>query len=244
MSERGAGEGVRAERVILVSYDGVGADLAWQWIVDGVAAEPDGLATMAREAFSVRRLRMADPTLTSVNHAVLATGRMPSDTGVVSNSYRPPGAALGERTNGFNAVPEVPTLWSAARAEGLRVGSLLWPAGAGAKGRAAADFGLGWPMRAACPSAIIELDPETAGTTGELPSADGVAALAWPLRLRFRRWRRTGLHRGDRWRFVDGNPDGKPRWDTVGIRAPGTDDWALYGERDWFDIGLRAEAAG
>ena len=100
------GEGVQAERVILVSYDGVGADLAWQWVVDGVAAKPDGLATMAREGFSVRRLRMNNPTLTAVNHAVLATGRMPSDTGVVSNSYRPPGAALGSRTNGFNAVPD------------------------------------------------------------------------------------------------------------------------------------------
>ena len=231
------GEGVQADRVILVSYDGVGADLAWQWIVDGVAADPEGLATMAREGFSVRRLRMSDPTLTAVNHAVLATGRMPSDTGVISNSFRPAGAALGSRTNGFNAVPEVPTLWSAARVEGLRVGSLLWPAGAGAKGRDAADFGLGWPMRPAAPSAVIELDPETAGTTGELPSADGVAVLAWPLHFDF----------GDGAEpasvealvaLVDGNPDGKPRWDTVGIRAPGTDDWALYGERDWFEVGL------
>lgn len=233
----GPKEDVQAERVILVSYDGVGADLAWQWIVDGVAAEPDGLATMAREGFSARRLRMADPTLTAVNHAVLATGRMPAETGVVSNSFRPPGAALGERTNGFNMVPEVPTLWSAARAGGLRVGSLLWPAGAAAKGREAADFGLGWPMRPASSSAIIELDPETAGTTGELPSADGVAVLAWPLVFDFADGAEPASTQA-LVALVDGNPDGRPRWDTVGIRAPGTDDWALYGERDWFEIGL------
>jgi len=231
------GEGVQAERVILVSYDGVGADLAWRWIVDGVATEPDGLATMAREGFSVRRLRMADPTLTAVNHAVLATGRMPAETGVVSNSFRPQGSALGTRVNGFNTVPEVPTLWSAARAQGLRVGSLLWPAGAGATGDDAADFGLRWPLRPALSSTLIELDPKTAGTTGELPSADGVQPLAWPLVFDF----------GDGAEpasievlvaLVDGNPDGKPRWDTVGIRDPGSGDWTLHGERDWFSVGV------
>ena len=47
-------------------------------------------------------------------------------------------------------VPEVPTLWSAARAKGLRVGSLLWPAGAGATGSDRADFGLGWPIDPPC----------------------------------------------------------------------------------------------
>ena len=231
------GEGVRAERVILVSYDGVGADLAWRWIVDGVATEPEGLATLAMEGFSVRRLRMADPTLTAVNHAVLATGRMPGETGVVSNSFRPSGSALGSRANGFNAVPDVPTLWSAARAQDLRVGSLLWPAGAGATGGDAADFGLRWPLRPAASSAVIDLDPETAGTTGELPSADGVQTLAWPLVFDFGEGAQPASAEA-LVALIDGNPDGKPRWDTVGIRAPGSDDWLLYGERDWFDVAV------
>ena len=231
----GPKEDVRADRVILVSYDGVGADLAWRWIVNGVMTEPNGLAAMAQEGFSVRRLRMADPTLTAVNHAVLATGEMPSETGVVSNSFRPAGAALGERVNGFNHVPEVPTLWSAARAGGLRVGSLLWPAGAGGSGADAADFGLLWPMRPAAPSAVLELDAETAGTTGELPSADGVETLAWPLVFDF-----ADGAEPESVEFlvalVDGNPDGRARWDTVGIRDPETGDWTLHGERDWFDV--------
>jgi len=231
----GPGEEARAERVVLVSYDGVGADLAWRWIVDGVAEAPDGLTDMAREGFAVRRLRMADPTLTAVNHAVLATGRLPAATGVISNSFRPPGAALGTRVNGFDVVPEVATLWSAARAAGQPVGSLLWPAGAGGSGRSAADFGLGWPLDPALRSAVLELDQEAAGTTGELPSADGVPALAWPLILDF----------GDGAEprtaeavvaLIDGDPDGKPRWDTVGVRAPGSTDWTLHGERDWFDL--------
>lgn len=231
----GVAEDARAERVVLVSYDGVGADLAWSWIVDGVASEPDGLAALAREGFSVRRLRMADPTLTAVNHAVLATGRMPGATGVVSNRFRPPGGTLDARDNGFDKVPEVPTLWSAARAAGLRVGSLLWPAGAAGRRQDAADFGLRWPVKAAAPAEILELDPESAGTTGELPSADGVAPLAWPLVIDFGRGTEPESVEA-LIALIDGNPDGKPRWDTVGVRRPGSGDWTLHGERDWFDL--------
>ena len=233
----GVPEDARAERVIVVSYDGVGADLAWRWIVEGVAAEPDGLADMAKEGFSVRRLRMADPTLTAVNHAVLATGRPPAATGIVSNTFRPAGGAVGDRANGFGLVPEAPTLWAAARAAGVRVGSLLWPAGANGGINDRADFGLGWPMRPAAQAAVLELDPETAGTTGELPSADGVAPLTWPLVFDF----------GDGAvpervealvALVDGNPDGKARWDTVGVRAPDSDDWTLHSDREWFPVAV------
>jgi hypothetical protein len=112
------------------------------------------------------------------------------------------------------------------------VGSLLWPAGAGGTWAESADFGLRWPMKPALGSAVLRLDPETAGTTGELPSADGVRALAWPLVFNFgpdaEPERAEALIA-----LIDGNPDGKPRWDTVGIRAPGSDDWSLIGERDW-----------
>jgi len=31
---------IRADRVVMVSYDSVGADLAWRWIGEGVAASP------------------------------------------------------------------------------------------------------------------------------------------------------------------------------------------------------------
>jgi predicted AlkP superfamily pyrophosphatase or phosphodiesterase len=231
------GQGKRAERVVLVSYDGVGADLAWRWIVDEIADRPDGLADMARQGTSVRRLRMADPTLTAVNHAVLATGRPPAETGVVSNSFRPPGSALGHRVNGFDAVPEAPTLWAEAREHGLRVGSLLWPSAARGTRAEAADFGLRWPTRPALEPAVFVLDRDDAGTTGELPSADGVQPLAWPLVFDF----------GDRAEprsmeitiaLVDGTPDDRPRWDTVGVRAAGSDDWTLHGERDWFFVSV------
>ncbi len=84
---------IRAERVVMVSYDSLGADLAWGWIADGTVSSPDGLAGMAQQGFSAERLRMVDPTLTAVNHISLAAGRNAAGTGVVSNAFHRPGHA-------------------------------------------------------------------------------------------------------------------------------------------------------
>jgi hypothetical protein len=159
-----------AERVVMVSYDGLGADLAWQWIGAGVAAEPDGLAALAGQGFAVRRLRMASPTLTAVNHATLATGRPPSATGVVSNVFHRPGTPVTKMVMGNTASYEVPALWTAASRQGVRVGTLMWPAAdAGAVDRMG-DFGVVWPRVPLAASEVLDLEEGQAGTTGELIS--------------------------------------------------------------------------
>ena len=90
---------VRAERVVMVSYDSLGADVAWRWISDGTVSSPDGLAGMAQRGFSAERLRMVDPTLTAVNHISLAAGRNAAGTGVVGNSFRRPGMPINESSS-------------------------------------------------------------------------------------------------------------------------------------------------
>ena len=64
-----AGRSKHAERLVLVSYDGTGADLAWSWIKNGIATDADGLAAMADRGYAARGLRTVRPTLTAVNHA-------------------------------------------------------------------------------------------------------------------------------------------------------------------------------
>jgi predicted AlkP superfamily phosphohydrolase/phosphomutase len=231
----------RAERVVMVSYDGLGADLAWQWIGTGVAAEPDGLAAFAGQGLAVRRLRMSSPTLTAVNHATLATGRPPSATGVVSNLFHRPGTPVSETVAGYSVSYEAPALWTAASRQGVRVATLMWPAAdAGAVDRMG-DLGVVWSRGPLAPSEVLDLDPGLAGTTGELISKDGVAALRWELELPLGRAEPASVTLEVA--AFDGTPDGLPRVDTVAARVAGSGDtWRLAGEREWLELELDAQS--
>jgi predicted AlkP superfamily phosphohydrolase/phosphomutase len=231
---------VRAERVVMVSYDSLGADLAWRWISDGTVSSPDGLAGMAQRGFSAERLRMVDPTLTAVNHISLAAGRDASSTGVVSNAFHKPGTPITQRVSGFTSSSAAETLWTAARRNGLRVGTLVWPgADAGALDRIG-DFGVVWPGPPLARSEILEFDPEAAETTGEVPSNDGLEPLLWRLRVDLRS--ATPSDQELLIALVDADPNGRPRYDAVAMRLANEDDWRYVGEMEWADIEFDARA--
>jgi predicted AlkP superfamily phosphohydrolase/phosphomutase len=238
----GVPEQARAERVVMVSYDGVGADLARQWRDQGVAVDPDGLTALVERGFSADRLRMASPTLTAVNHAALSSGRLPSDTGIVSNTFHRPDTPIAQSVWAFTASSEADTLWTAARRSGIRVASLLWPGiDAGALDRIG-DYGVLWPGTPLAASEILELEPMAAGTTGELMSKDGVQPLVWPIEV--------ALSEADEPTTVtfevatyDATPDDRPRYDAVAGRRLGDDGWQLAGEREWFELRFQARAA-
>lgn len=225
-------------RVVVISYDAVGGDLAWQWIEGGVASHPDGLAAMAREGLAVRRLRMVDPTLTAVNHVTLATGEPPARTGIVSNTFIAPGDPITRTRSGFSAPVEAETLWARARRQGERVGVLLWPGSDASAVERMADFGLWWPVTPLAPSEIVELDPGAAEATGELPSADGLTTLGWRVEVALEG--ATPDRAVLRVAVLDADPDGRPRYDTVAWTAEGSDDWQLTDDRGWYRLDIQA----
>jgi predicted AlkP superfamily phosphohydrolase/phosphomutase len=233
---------VRAERVVMVSYDSLGADLAWRWISDGTVSSPDGLAGMAQQGFSAERLRMVNPTLTAVNHISLAAGRNASGTGVVSNAFHKPDTPITEWVSGFNASSDAETLWTAARRNGLRVGTLAWPGvDAGALDRIG-DFGVVWPGPPLASSEILELDPDTAETTGEVPSNDGLAPLLWRLTIDLHS--ATPSDQRLLIALVDADPNGRPRYDAAAVRLADEDDWSYVSEMEWVPIDFEAQAEG
>ena len=224
----------------MVSYDSLGADLAWRWISDGTAASPDGLAGMAQNGFSAERLRMVDPTLTAVNHLSLVTGVDASGTGLVSNSYRRPGTPITDWVSGFDAVSDAETLWQAAQRNGLRVGTLVWPGTGTNSVQRMADFGAVWPGSPLARSQIIELLPEEAETTGEVPSNDGVAPLLW--RLAIDLGESTPSSTEMLVALVDADPNGRPRYDTVAVRLADEIDWGYVGEMEWLGVDFEVQA--
>jgi hypothetical protein len=135
----------------------------------------------------------------------------------------------------------VPPLWLLARRQGLRVGTLPWPgADAGGLDRVG-DFGLLWPEPALAESAIVELDPATAATRGDLPSRDGVEVLWWSLSPELPDAEPAAF--SFELAVLDGTRDGRPRYDRLAVRPAGAVEWRMVGEREWFELAFEARAA-
>ncbi len=154
-------------RFVIVSFDGLGADLFWSWFDEGILEEPLGFQGMVKNGRSVKRLRMVNPTLTTVNHISLITGREPSATGIVSNSFRYAGSPINSNINGFSAPFDGEALWTLARRQKKRVGVLLWPGSDATRVSRMGDFGVMWPVYPLLPSAIIDFDPGQASAQME-----------------------------------------------------------------------------
>jgi predicted AlkP superfamily phosphohydrolase/phosphomutase len=236
-----AGRREHAERLVLISYDGTSADLAWSWIKNEIATDPDGLAAMADQGFAARRVRPVSPTLTAVNHASLITAGTPAETGIVSNRFRPAGSPINHEVLGFNEGLEKRSLWQAAHDQGKRVGVICWAAGAVDGVYPDSDLGVSWPENRLARSALLELDPEQAGTTGEIPSQDGLQPLLWTLTIALDQAQPESL--AALVAAFDANPDGKPRYDSVAVRMPDASSWSYLEERQWFPVDGRVRAA-
>jgi hypothetical protein len=144
-------------RVVVVSFDGAGAA---EYERQRAGLSPDGFRRAEREGVSAARLQTVSPSLTAVVHASLSTGALPEKTGIVSNTYWPAGGPLKVRASGFDAEPDVETLWESLARQGRRVASLAWPGVHGRTPRATTPVGLRW------------VDLETPGFLWSGPLAD------------------------------------------------------------------------
>lgn len=138
-----------ARRVMLLSFDGLGADaLARQ-------TNLPAFERLAREGASARILNV-DPTLTAPTHAAILTGAEPQRTGIVSNRFHLDGTPPEKVTRGMEVESDVETLVEAARRQGKRVGVVSFPSVDNRTPRRGADFGLAWSYPLA-PARLVEL---------------------------------------------------------------------------------------
>jgi Type I phosphodiesterase / nucleotide pyrophosphatase len=141
-----------AQRVVLMSFDGLGADaLARQTGLPG-------FERLARESASARIIPVT-PTSTVPAHVAILTGAGPQKTGIVANRFHLPGTPPEQEARGLMVDPDVESIVEAARRQGKRVGAVPFPSIDGQSARRTADFGLAW-SNALVPGRVITFKRE------------------------------------------------------------------------------------
>lgn len=115
----------RAERVILVSVDG----LLPGFYLDGSWPAP-AMQQLYREGAHAKAVRSVFPALSYPGHTTLVTGALPSRHGICHNREIEP-ADKPEWLRDAARI-RVPTLWDAVRARGGTTAAVLWPLTVGA----------------------------------------------------------------------------------------------------------------
>lgn len=128
-------------RVVLISYDGVGADPLERALRSG-SLRSDGFALAATSGTRVKRIVPVTPTLTAVAHIAIATGARPEKTGIVSNTFHKRGDPIDKSTRGFNEEIDADTVWESALRQGKKVGAITFPGLDGNGPRRTADWGM------------------------------------------------------------------------------------------------------
>ncbi|HEY2090298.1 MAG TPA: alkaline phosphatase family protein [Thermoanaerobaculia bacterium] len=121
-----------AQRVILVSFDGLSADRA--------ASEP-AFQHMTAHA---TRVVPVNPTQTSSTHAAILTGLTPEKSGIVSNQFHKPGTPPEQVARGLATDIEGETLVDSARNAGKRTGCIEFPFLDWTTPRRSCDFGIAY----------------------------------------------------------------------------------------------------
>jgi len=136
-----------AKRVILLSFDGLGAD--------ALASQTNlpAFESLARDGASARIIPVT-PTATASAHVTILTGAQPEVHGVIANRFHAAGTPWEETARGLEVPIEVETLVEAARAQGKRVGSVPFPTVDARTARRASDFGFAWTASATMPRMI------------------------------------------------------------------------------------------
>ena len=126
-----------ARRVVLLSFDGLGADM--------LVSQPNlpAFERIAREGTSARVIPV-NPTATGPAHVAILTGTEPQKNGVIANSFHARGTPPEKAAVGMETEIEVETLLEAAKRQGKRAGDATFPTLDASTPRRTGDFGLVW----------------------------------------------------------------------------------------------------
>lgn len=126
-----------AQRVVLISYDGLGAD---QFATQTALPAFD----RAVHEGTTARVLPVNPTATGPAHISILTGTTPDRHGIVANRFHLPGTPPEQVATALMTDADAETLVEAARRQGKRVGCVSFPSMDARTPRRTCDFGLAW----------------------------------------------------------------------------------------------------
>jgi len=135
--------------VVMISVDGLAG-----YYLDDPKAEMPNIRALVREGARASSMKATTPTVTWPNHTTLVTGVAPAKHGVVGNNYfdRESGkrvTLIADPVFDKDQIVKVPTIYDAAKADGLKTAAIRWPATRNAKS-------LDWTMPDVGPEKLLK----------------------------------------------------------------------------------------
>src|SRR5712692_1326929 len=118
------------QHVIVVSVDGLMPETYLH--PDAHGLQVPTLREIVRQGAYSEGVLGVFPTTTYPSHTSIATGTSPGTHGIVSNGTFDPLGVLPRASRWYTEDIRVPTLWSVARAKGLKTALVYWPVSVGA----------------------------------------------------------------------------------------------------------------
>ncbi len=133
-SQRPGGPAEGIQHVILVSVDGLMPETYLHPETHGLQIPT--LREIVKNGAYSEGARGVFPTVTYPSHTSMVTGTNPGTHGIVANYPFDPFGALPGAWRWYSEDIRVPTLWSVARAKGLKTAMVNWPVSVGAQATA------------------------------------------------------------------------------------------------------------
>lgn len=217
-----------SQRVFLISFDGLSANDLDVHLRTGTVPAFSRLIAEGTYARSVP----VNPTLTSPAHISIAAGADPQKTGIVSNTFHPPGTPRTHGSSGFDAPFDTDTLWESASRQGKKVGVITFPGVDGKGPRRSGDWGLVY-SHPVTRSKLIHLQRKDFVPI-ESPAAGSYGTLKTNLRWEFSENSTTNVWRDVELLVLDTTNDRVENYDAARVRV-GTQE-IVPDEKRWFPL--------
>lgn len=123
---------------VVISFDGMRQDFLEAYMKQGIMPN---FKKVADQGMYAENIQTIFPSLTSASHAAIATGTMPSESGMVSNEIHKPHKKVTNRDSAFYSPLDSEPVWSVARKKGKTTATILFP-GSNPKFNYRADYGI------------------------------------------------------------------------------------------------------